>query len=574
MALKFLDELDLEPYFTALGAAHGVDSPTWGFDPGNVVNNDPSTNRNRRFIYYGAQDKILMGAMSRVDKRTTGRRTSNVPHLVDPLFLSTSLAQMTGLETVTGFPISPFGMVPGQLNPANGVQKLYMSNSSHVLFEMNLNDLTASVATTVVLDFDFSALGSGNKGYSTARERGGLVFEGLTDGIVGDANPTPASGFDGTFAIGTNVYPEGLMLCKHAASHVYGANDFNDAWGWVDLATGNLAGGTTGIKAQTLGNPTKAWQETSVGGDNFDWNHMQYIPDDDASFAQPKGRLMVWSFGARTISVADTDKIYVRFYEFNPTGKAASVGNPERTDEKILFTSSLSIEEAPIIAGGETFDSDTFDILFHPPTQRIILLQGKSATAQTIPEAGFCVVKFYSLNAAIDFVSNPNRFTPPRTADTGFHSALIRGDQNEPIAGALASWTLERISTIGEVLDAATFPGGSTVAQAVIDPDLPGSTEGSLVVYANGTPLVVTTDYTVVLSTGVITWVTDQSGVALVTCDYEHRSAPTTPAHGSLLNSTATSDADGKVVTRVKYADNDALVGELDLLTCSVDTEQ
>ena len=73
-------------------------------------------------------------------------------------------------------------------------------------------------------------------------------------------------------------------------------------------------------------------------------------------------------------------------------------------------------------------------------------------------------------------------------------------------------------------------------------------------------------DYTVVLSTGVITWITDQSGAAVVDASYEHRETNATPPHGSLLATASISDEDGRVNTQVAYGTGTTLVGAIDRL--------
>jgi len=96
---------------------------------------------------------------------------------------------------------------------------------------------------------------------------------------------------------------------------------------------------------------------------------------------------------------------------------------------------------------------------------------------------------------------------------------------------------------------------------------VPSSAAGSLRIFADGIELAESTDFTVVLSTGVITWVTDQQGATLVSAAYEHRGTGALPAHGTLLGSSSSTDGDGRARTSVFYPDDDDLVGKLDLIT-------
>jgi hypothetical protein len=572
MALKFIGQLDLFTYFDTLSDDMPVNSTdvNEGIQPGTLT----SAQNNHKVAYHDASDRILMQVLARVDTRASpGNFTNdNVILACDPVFFDAGNAVLPAWQAEPGT-VDGFGTYVGTLNPSSGQQKIYQQLSG-VLAEVNPVDLNEALVADPFpnFDLDISVITIGNPGYSTTR-RGGILFEGMTDGITGSAQ---SSGFEGTLLTGSNVYPSGLALMKHTAGNLHAAGDFDNSIGWHDLDTGNLVGGV-GVPGRATTSQTEPFDEPRIEGENVAWDHWQYIPDNDATFAIPKGRLFCFDQIPDTVGSADNDRLWLRLIEFNPLGVAATAGNPERTHARILMTSKINFNESPIISGGQSFANSGKHIIFHPPLERVIIILSERAFAggnNTLPLAGYAVANFYSIQPEINDLYPIRRHRVPRTADVGLYSSKIIGSSNEPVGGAEASWTLQRISTEAEVIDATTFPGSSTVANFPIDPHVDGRTEGSLVVYSDGTPLVETTDYTVVLATGVITWVTDQSGATAVTVDYEHRQTPADPPYGTLENATSTSDNSGDIFTRVAYDDDNTIVGELDELIASVDTDQ
>ena len=84
-------------------------------------------------------------------------------------------------------------------------------------------------------------------------------------------------------------------------------------------------------------------------------------------------------------------------------------------------------------------------------------------------------------------------------------------------------------------------------------------------------------DYTVDEATGIITWGPNITGASPAgpetsgyVASYKHEENPTTPAHGTLLQTISTTDNTGQAQTRVRYPDDDTLVGEYDRINASV----
>ena len=392
-----------------------------------------------------------------------------------------------------------------------------------------------------------------------------LVFEGLTDGISGETN-----------LVGTGVYPKGLGLFRArlatcpAPIGTGGANDCDNALVWLDLNTGLVDGRmptTPGLVAGSGAN-----SEAPIAGQEFHWQVKQYIPDIDATFAIPKGELLLVSDldGIPADPLNFPESVFLKIIDFNPFGVSPSGGAPPRTHERIRLQSSCDFNTNPMfdVAGAGAAQIDNLSLHFHPPSLRFFMVL--SVTAPTVPNVADEAFIGYWLRA-IDpaIVTSPVAIDVARTNDVVEFESFVTGILAEPVAGAEVDWTLERVSTVNEPLD-TTFPGSTNVANPPIDQGLTLALEGTLVIEADGTPLVRGVDYNVVLASGLVSWITDQSGATTVVAKYEHRETPVTPPHGTLLTNLSVSEQDGRVTTQVLYPDDDDLVGQLDQLTSAL----
>ena len=96
------------------------------------------------------------------------------------------------------------------------------------------------------------------------------------------------------------------------------------------------------------------------------------------------------------------------------------------------------------------------------------------------------------------------------------------------------------------------------------------ATDNTLVVYENGTPLTVTTHYTVVLATGAITGVGAVfDSTKTYTVDYEHQETGAQPPHGIQRTTFSTTDENGRAIARIENPDDAEIVGELDGLSAT-----
>ena len=394
-----------------------------------------------------------------------------------------------------------------------------------------------------------------------------LIFEGLTEGIPGETNLT-----------GPGSYPAGLALLRcrlgtcPAPIGTGAANDCDRAFVWLDLATGLLDGRmpTTPGAADTSGINTEA----PIAGETFDWQAGQYIPDSDSTFTAPKGEMMIVSDDPD--SPADpanfTQSAFVKMIDFNPFNVVESGGAPPRVHERVRLLSSCDYNDDPMYdvpgagaGGGTGFNNEMIRLQYHPPSRRFF--QILAVAVPTLPNvAGEAFIGYWARAVAPSVLTSPVARTTPRTNDITEFEAFTLGTLGEPAGGVTINWSLFRNSTELEVIDASTFPGTSTVANFPIDDSSPSTPEGTLVVRADTVVLVEGVDYTVVLATGVITWITDQSGATVVDASYEHRETNATPPHGDLLSTVAVSDEEGRVNTQVAYGAATTLVGAIDRL--------
>lgn len=392
------------------------------------------------------------------------------------------------------------------------------------------------------------------------------VFEGLVDGISGETN-----------LVGTNVYPNGLMLIRArlatcpAPIGTGGANDCDNALVWIDLRTGLVDGrmAITPGAAFTSGVNTEA----PIAGQSFFWQIGQYVPDTDATFATPKGELVLVS-DDNAIPADPSNfpqSVFLKVIDYNPFGVAPSGGAPPRTHERIRFgPTSCDFNDNPMFDVGTAgaARNDIFRLMYHPPSLRFFMvLAVASATVPNVADESFIGYWLRAVDPAL--VTSPVAIDVSRTNDIVDYESFVQGTLAEPVAGVDIDWTLERVSSVNEALD-GTFPGSTNVANPPIDQGLTLVLEGTLVIEADGVPLVRGVDYNIILANGLVSWITDQSGAATLVATYEHRETPVTPSFGTLLSNLSVSEDDGRVTTQVRYADDNDLVGQLDELTSAI----
>lgn len=472
----------------------------------------------------------------------------------------------------------------GQFNPTTGQQPMYFSRTAGFpVVSVNVDTLVVGSGagafvgpngsyTIGASDNSFPAEGHWSSSAFTLKQ---LFFEGVTEGIPGE-----------TLLTGPGAYPFGLALAHLSGCQVAGLTR-NNIFGWVDLRTrrvvGQLGGLTPiGFPARAMSSPTSQQTQTEspIASDAFVWVPAQFVPDSDSGYTQPKGRIFFHSAEPLPTAQAsivdpvpgDAFRHYVRLIDFNPFALPSAQGIPTRTHGRIRLTSRLVIQRSPIYSQAGAAEAFGFTATglrsFYDPLRSRFgcFIHRNFAPMRTQFGDNYCGLFSTGVDPVI--VSAPAARSVPRTGGVTDYECFVGGDLGEPGPGVTVAFTLARRSTEGELL---TISGGigttSTVAHPAIDTDSAGVVD--LALAADGAPLVLTTDYTVVASTGVITWVTSQVGKTVL-ATYKHRATDALPAHGTLLVGQGQADENGIVRTQVAVPDEDTLVGTIDALTSTL----
>lgn len=399
---------------------------------------------------------------------------------------------------------------------------------------------------------------------------------------------TAASGIEASTGIGSGtngsrISGQGAMVLFESAGFALQPNvtvreggvSYDRVLAKIDLTTGLstiMDNEAAGFKVAFQDTP-HIHQEPPIFGSSFCFSNIQFVPDDDSVPATPKGRLFFSTNDSDDnlrftglLGPGSQSYCYVMFVEFNPSGIAASPGNPNRVHgRRTLFSRMIFTEETEPESGGigTTTNGDkgfSYPVWFHPPTNQILVWINDSP-----PFDNDIVLIRHSLAPILNVVSNPTNINEIETNKTVIFEVQASGDIGEPIENQDITWDLERASTRRESLDTVGAPATSTVNNIPID-------SGTLVVERDpGTGPVVLTegvDYSVVLSTGVITWLGSHPNLDLgYTATYEHKTNPVPGPFGALQTTLSRTDSNGIAQARVVYEDDDDIVGQKDAIS-------
>lgn len=340
----------------------------------------------------------------------------------------------------------------------------------------------------------------------------------------------------------------------------------------VDLTDGS--GALIDVPVVFTSTPAALFEAFSFQGDDFNLDGIQFVRDDDSVPAAPKGRVFLHSsaFLSDLGDVDNTDwRQYMKVIEWNPLNVSPAPGNSTRVHLREVTMTRLNFIERQAfgtnpnslgtkITSGTPLANGLLRTRFHPVSRTFVTLNEHADVDEE--ERGFVR---QSLAPALAEVQTPTALQEVETAKTIRFRSRALGDIGDAVGGIPATWTLERASTVGETFDTSGAPAFVDVANPPIDTD-------SLVFYYLGTPLTITTDYLVNEGTGRITGQGAHAplNTSGYTADYEHRTNPATPAHGTLLQQSSRSDELGLAETRVQYPDDDDLVLDFDLIDCEM----
>lgn len=341
----------------------------------------------------------------------------------------------------------------------------------------------------------------------------------------------------------------------------------------VDLTDGS--GALVNVPVVFTATPAALFEAFSFQGDAFNLDGLQFVADDDSVPAAPKGRVFLHSsaFLSDLGDVDNTDwRQYMKIIEWNPLGVTPAPGNSTRVHlREVTFTRLNFIERQAFgtnpnslgtkITSGTPSANGLLRTRFHPASRTFVTVN-EHADADS-EERGFVRTSFVP---ALSEVQTPTQLQEVETAKTVRWRARALGDIGDRVGGIPATWSIDRRSTEGETFDTSGAPAFVDVANAPID-------AGTTVFYYNGTPLTLTTDYTVNEGTGRITGAGAHAplNTSGYTADYRHVTvADVTPAHGTLLQQSSRTNELGIAETQVQYPDDDADVGGRDEVFCEM----
>lgn len=504
----------------------------------------------------------------------------------DPLILDTSYGAGNANLIVdsVGKGAGVSGIFVGEFNVATNSQRMYayVNAGLLLLFEVDPNDLLTQASP------DFTETNWRTAGINLVQSGGTVDTQGYrelgtTAGVVIFESAEPAT------------WPAGYMLqagCTFWDDDGGGLAEHDHCLVQVDLAdeggsTGPPSGNGRAIIVPTAnyftGSPTHDTAHSGpLGGFEVHFDQLEFIGDGDNTPAAPKGRLFMFNHnksstgasnphrvGGGSVAVGSIMNKFIKVIEWNPTEKAATTGNVSRTHlRQLLLTLCTFTEETPLASGGigesnsppsTGFETETG--FYHPPTDTVRFRWNSEPGAA---ENDYTEIVF-ALAAAVDGLTIPAARGRTETGKVITFGSTALGDLGERISLVDVDWTLTRRSTEGELLTNSGSGGTATVEAAEIDGL--SDTDNSLVLYEDGTPQTEGVDYTVDISTGIITSLAPNFEAGKVyTCDYDHRDVPLTPPHAILRTTTSKTDADGEAICRVEIPNDATLEGEFDAL--------
>jgi len=430
----------------------------------------------------------------------------------------------------------------GEWDRAANTQKLYQfanSNGTNAQF----NEIQPLAFNQVVTSNPFPALGQIN-------HRGSLIS---TD-----------PGYYDQAGLGGWVFFEtwGYAFAPNVRVRNTDAVQYAGVPALINLATGAaeiIAGGEQGFFT-AFGTQTHFFSEPSLFGQLVDFTRCQFVPDDSSTPAQPRGALYLFSTGANSPDDAAKSRFWAMAVDWNPFDVSAT---PSRVHLRRRLLSAVDLTKASGGTLSGIYESGTpisKGMFYHPRTNRLFFNSSDGIVAGQL-QAGDQKFLLISPTPSVASILEPSATEEISSGKTTEFSVSVVGSLQEQIGGVDIGFTLQRVSTIGEVL-AVTYTLSEVVAVAngpisPTDPNL-----SPVVVYKDGTPMVEgggATEYAVNRGAGTIDFgASEPVSPSIYTIDYRHFATPTTPPTGAaLLNSSATSDISGAAIARVRHDEED-----------------
>lgn len=340
----------------------------------------------------------------------------------------------------------------------------------------------------------------------------------------------------------------------------------------VDLATGEAetyyhAAVDGEFYSEWITNPPSSGQTGELYGEPLtQFTQGQFLPDPDSLHLAPKGRLLIWD----DCSNGSNTRIYFMVIDWNPFGVQ---GTPNRVHlrqrllSRAVITPNSNPPSYPDPPNNEVNGPAGRTLFFYEPQARRIstVYHPAYSPVPSVRTPGDMNLIQWSEIPEVNVVTKPAVVGGQVTTNkVALFQSEVLGDLGEVIVGADANFTLTRAATYGELL---TQPTVGTPTVSVDNPPIDREVDFAFAVYLDGTPLTPGVDYTDPANgDSSITFLTFVVGI--YTVDYAHTGNTVAPAVGTLLNTTAQSDGNGRVFCRAQYADDaslEALIDRLDI---------
>lgn len=507
------------------------------------------------YAHRGDQSSSITGFYYPRLDRMFGRTQADNDDFVhwDPLFIDGSAPVAGVIDATSAY--STFAV--GEWDKDSNVQKIYGGTNTGQIPMEELSPVDLSVIDTAPFPnlTGSSAAGRLNQeNYTPAAPNNNALAKSISavsNRRIGNIVVFESAGFCIQFGIGVRT-----------GDFVWHA----DATVQMDLNTGEcVAMSDPGFHTTYKSSPEAGFNSPPFFGDTFTLSHGQFIPDEDSILTSPKGLLAMSSIpiDASGTEPAGSVRSYVKLVEFNPDSVPASPGSPTRVHGRVILFSRFDMIEDDTPENGGTGDpsTPTPQVFYHPPTQTWNYY-GYSTDSAPVDDI---VHGQFSNAIALSEISNPTAETVIETGRTVTFGAAAFGDLGEAVANLGIDWTLQRASTLDEILDTSGAPATTNLANAPID-------EHIVEIRFNGTLLTAGVDYNITnAATGEITWAGSHAPPAAsgYTATYTHRGVAVAGPFGNLLTTFSKTDESGKAVARVTYDDDDDLVGMVDVITAT-----
>lgn len=481
-----------------------------------------------RYCYYDRLDCIV--------QRETGVIENTIR--VDANYLDNSSAVCKRSTPSTLNDIDRY--VVGEWNRSTNTQKLYGAKINTYWYELDVDNMT---------------------------EVGQVFASTLRDYKCGNGSAWPDSGYwDSQLAETSHVvFFESLdyVLVACARAVIPGGGVANASYRpiLVRISTGE-AFENVPFYSRYASSPTDAAEHGPFIGNTFALGRIQFVPDDDSTHLIPKGYLLL-----HQASHAGNTPTWVSQVDWNPFGIASAEGIPTRVHCQQRLLSRYHPAQAAWPSGMP--DVERQPIICRASDDQWLVLWGDGAAGPQTP--GDCGTVLVSKTPTLSAVTRPTSLAKPKTNSTAVFVATVLGDLGERISGASCEWTLEKASEIREVLATTATPDEIV---AVDNPPIDHA--AGVTMWRNDVELIEEVDYSLTTGggdpdTGLIQMISPHSMSGIYEFAYRHVTAPTAGAHGNLLTPSARSDDDGNLYARVRYDDDDDLIGQWDYLEAAVE---